>query len=302
MGWTGEPPPFFPTEHSAEDRDQLSVIIPEKLYLTNFRGAENVDELKRIKCTHIAAVGAEFMHNEENHAAHALKVRFWNKDITDDDDQADQMATSLRDAAAFIKMAIAPPPKAKRSMTPRKRRAAREGCCVVHCAAGISRSSTVVLGYLVLHCGKSLREAFGLLYASRSCIWPNEGFMSALIALEREVRGEPTSLSLAEYERWGDYDGPDEPDDDPHHHGRTREKRQAAAVAATEEAVHCHELASSLTPRSRQMRYRRSRFTGVLRWLGVQSRASSRERGVSSRSWLLRPKTASVSPASAPAG
>jgi hypothetical protein len=39
MGWTGEPPPFFPSaDHTAQQRSQLDAIIKDKLFLTNFRG------------------------------------------------------------------------------------------------------------------------------------------------------------------------------------------------------------------------------------------------------------------------
>jgi len=49
----------------------------------------------------------------------------------------------------------------------------------------------------------SLLAAFGHLHKSRPCIWPNDGFMACLIALEKKVRGKVT-ITIAEYERWGD--------------------------------------------------------------------------------------------------
>lgn len=222
MGWTGEPPPFFPSaDHTAQQRSQLNAIIKDKLFLTNFRGAESLEDLRRVGCTHIVAVGAEFVNNESNHAASSLKVKFWNKDVTDDEEQGALLGQSLRDAAGFIRKALKK----------------KKGVCVVHCAAGISRSATVVLGYLMLHRGQSLRDAFALLHSSRSCIWPNEGFMQALIALEMEVRGKAT-ITLEEYERWGDYEGPENPTvEESTRRYRTKDVRQAAAAAATDEAV-----------------------------------------------------------------
>lgn len=191
-GWRGSPPPFYPAaDHTSEERCELSVVIPSKLFITNFRGAESIDELKRIGCTHIAAVGTEFMHNQENHAATALKIKFWNKDITDDEEQGASMGASLKSAARFIKKALKK----------------KHGCVLVHCAAGISRSASVVLGYLVLHGGKSLREAFAHLLQCRPCIWPNEGFMSALIDLEKAERGKAT-ITAAEYEHCTDASWP----------------------------------------------------------------------------------------------
>lgn len=116
---------------------------------------------------------------------------FYKHHITDDQDQGAAMSASLRDAAGFIHKALS-----------------GGGSAVVHCAAGASRSATVVLAYLVIHDGQPLRQAFGKLWAARPCTWPNDGFMEALINLEKEVSGGASSISIEEYIEWGDYDGP----------------------------------------------------------------------------------------------
>jgi dual specificity phosphatase 12 len=191
MGWRGEPPPFYPSSsHTAKDRLELSEVLVGKLYVTNFKGAADEEAFSKRKVTHVAAVGEEFMEKEG-----AGGIKMWNKDITDDDHQGEAMAESLRDAATFIHNALS-----------------GGGVVVVHCAAGISRSATVVLGYLLLHGSYSLRSAFAHLFACRPCIWPNEGFMAALVALEVEVRGGPPTITNEEYEHWGDYDGLPEAD------------------------------------------------------------------------------------------
>ena len=64
--------------------------------------------------------------------------------------------------------------------------------------------------------------------------------MAALIALEREVRAGVATISTAEYEHWGDYDGPAEEDEDPHHSGLNKAARHDAAVKATQEAISFH--------------------------------------------------------------
>ena len=65
-----------------------------------------------------------------------------------------------------------------------------------------------MLGYLVLHREHTLRDAFAAVYSCRPCIWPNEGFMKALIALEAEVRKGPPSIAIEDYIQWGDYELP----------------------------------------------------------------------------------------------
>ena len=93
------------------------------------------------------------------------------------------------------------------------------GRALVHCAAGISRSSTIVLAYLVARRGYTLREAFEHVHARRFVVWPNAGFMEALIQLERRsialeqeqeqpaaLTKKSSSMCLDEYQAWGQYD------------------------------------------------------------------------------------------------
>ena len=78
---------------------------------------------------------------------------------------------------------------------------------VVHCAAGISRSSTVVLGFLVKYRNKSLREAFAHALSRRRVVWPNAGFMRLLGRKEMLWRkvGKPT-ITSEEYQNWTEFD------------------------------------------------------------------------------------------------
>jgi hypothetical protein len=64
---------------------------------------------------------------------------------------------------------------------------------LVHCAAGVSRSATVVLAYLVRHRRLSLSDAWALASAAR-CIRPNLGFWAQLMRFELRERG---ALSVA---------------------------------------------------------------------------------------------------------
>ena len=157
-----------------------------RLYLTNYKGAEDVAGLKQLGVTHIAAVGEEFMNDPPSSG-----IKYWRSEVSDDDHNGDLMASLLREVAAFIHKAL-------------KR---KKGVVLVHCAAGVSRSATVVLGYMVLHCDMSLYDAFELMRKQRPCIWPNDSFMKALIELEHTVRRQKT-INLEEYVHWGDYDGP----------------------------------------------------------------------------------------------
>ena len=209
--WRGTAPRFYPSAAcTAQDRDAISEIIP-RLYLTNYRGAENGQALRSLGVTHVASVGDEF--TEDGALA---GIKYWRCNITDDESQRDAMGAALGDGAAFIHEALS----------------TRKGTVIVHCAAGISRSTTVALAYLILHRNMTLLRALETVYAARRCVWPNDGFMAALIALEQRVYGKHT-IDLDEYVRWGDYDGPA---DDDAAEGRSIQKRLSDSIEAAAEA------------------------------------------------------------------
>lgn len=54
---------------------------------------------------------------------------------------------------------------------------------LVHCNAGVSRSSAIILGYLVQVCKMPLEEAYRVVKAKRPSIQPNAGFMAFLKTL-----------------------------------------------------------------------------------------------------------------------
>ncbi|KAJ3051989.1 hypothetical protein HK097_006999 [Rhizophlyctis rosea] len=58
---------------------------------------------------------------------------------------------------------------------------------LVHCHAGVSRSATVVLAYLMKYRGVSLYDAWNIAYKSRPIIRPNTGFAMALQSLEKSL-------------------------------------------------------------------------------------------------------------------
>ncbi|XP_072272090.1 dual specificity protein phosphatase 18 [Pyxicephalus adspersus] len=66
------------------------------------------------------------------------------------------------------------------------------GCTLVHCVAGISRSATLCLAYLMKHRAMTLREAHTHLKKRRPFIEPNLGFWSQLIGYELQLYGKNT--------------------------------------------------------------------------------------------------------------
>ena len=59
---------------------------------------------------------------------------------------------------------------------------------MVHCAAGVSRSSTLVLAYLMIEYRWSYEEAYTFVKSRRPIIQPNDGFVKQLKALEFKLK------------------------------------------------------------------------------------------------------------------
>ncbi|CAH1757405.1 14900_t:CDS:2 [Entrophospora sp. SA101] len=61
------------------------------------------------------------------------------------------------------------------------------GRVYVHCYAGISRSTTVVIAYLMYSCRFSLKKALNLVREKHKIVRPNSGFIRQLEKFEKEI-------------------------------------------------------------------------------------------------------------------
>eukprot|EP00439_Symbiodinium_sp_Y106_P025846 s1571_g3.t1 len=173
---------YFPWSGTDASRREISCILSGQLFLTNCRGVEDLSALKELGITHVLCI-----NEQENNFPDQL-VYFNVSDVTDDPDMADALKAKFESAFNFIDAATA-----------------AGGGCVVHCAAGISRSSTVVLAYLISRKSMTLRQAFAHTICRRRVIWPNEGFWERLVELECEaLKLEAPSLPLSLYKEWAD--------------------------------------------------------------------------------------------------
>ncbi|XP_067946147.1 uncharacterized protein [Watersipora subatra] len=71
----------------------------------------------------------------------------------------------------------------------------RGGRVLVHCMAGISRSSTLCIAYLMKYRGFSLQQAYSLMKTKRPLIRPNDGFWRQLVQYEKELKRHKNSLN-----------------------------------------------------------------------------------------------------------
>lgn len=69
----------------------------------------------------------------------------------------------------------------------------QRGAVLVHCNAGISRSTTITIAYLMKEIGHTLESAFQLVKKARLATRPNPGFMKQLKAFENELLIKPAN-------------------------------------------------------------------------------------------------------------
>lgn len=92
------------------------------------------------------------------------------KNIAIDDNARENISTHFDEAINFIEEVNS-----------------RGGRVLVHCHAGISRSATICIAYLMRQRGYSLDEAYEYTKKRRSAISPNFNFLGQLLAFEREL-------------------------------------------------------------------------------------------------------------------
>eukprot|EP00184_Porphyridium_aerugineum_P008639 CAMPEP_0184692768 /NCGR_PEP_ID=MMETSP0313-20130426/1100_1 /TAXON_ID=2792 /ORGANISM="Porphyridium aerugineum, Strain SAG 1380-2" /LENGTH=638 /DNA_ID=CAMNT_0027150617 /DNA_START=499 /DNA_END=2415 /DNA_ORIENTATION=- len=144
-----------------------SQILPY-LFIGCQRDATDLDELKRLGITHILIVGSELHPHFPNHGFVYKKLHI--RDVVDEPIQE-----SFAEACAFLDQV-------------RK----NESCRVlIHCYAGMSRSVTIAIAYLI-SLNYTLMAAYELVRERRTIISPNSGFLGALEAYERERLGIST--------------------------------------------------------------------------------------------------------------
>lgn len=69
----------------------------------------------------------------------------------------------------------------------------RGGRAVIHCVLGVSRSTSLVLAYLMKYRNMSLKHAFDMVSSKRPCVRPNPGFWRQLIDYEKRIKSTPST-------------------------------------------------------------------------------------------------------------
>ncbi|XP_044534740.1 dual specificity protein phosphatase 16 [Gracilinanus agilis] len=91
---------------------------------------------------------------------------------------------------------------------------ASNGCVLVHCLAGISRSATIAIAYIMKRMDMSLDEAYRFVKEKRPTISPNFNFLGQLLDYEKKIKsqtgalGTKSKLKLLHLEKASDFVAP----------------------------------------------------------------------------------------------
>jgi len=128
--------------------------VQDGLFISSQDGAQNLEELRRHNITHILNVGTGIQN------AFPQEYNYVTVELLDL--PGTQICHHFPNMFDFIKLGIT------------------NGAVLVHCNAGVSRSATVVLGYLMFTNRLSLEESMQILKEARPHVKPNEGFLHQL--------------------------------------------------------------------------------------------------------------------------
>lgn len=154
-------------------REDLSEVVNGFLYLSGQVGAGNRAALKGVGITHILNVCDRIPCKFKNDFTYKIVSVF--------DTRGSDIRKHFPEALEFINNAQA-----------------IGGRCLVHCMVGASRSTSIVLAWLVSHRGVSLKDAYKDVRSRRGVAKPNRAFCEQLIEFEFEVRG-CKSATLADF-------------------------------------------------------------------------------------------------------
>jgi len=134
--------------------------------------------MKSLKISHVLDITA----NTPPALARVMRRDFVYKNVRLFDSHDENIAQHFRDTHDFIEQCLS-----------------NGGNILVHCEAGISRSATVVIAYLIKSRRMDMTSAFRYVRQCRSIVQPNFGFIGQLLMFEEQTLWIRTKDFMAEY-------------------------------------------------------------------------------------------------------
>ncbi|XP_060100238.1 dual specificity protein phosphatase 22 [Heteronotia binoei] len=150
----------------------MNKILPG-LFLGNFKDARDTEQLKRNNITHILSI-----HDSARPMLEGVKYLC----IPAADSPSQNLARHFKESIEFIHECRL-----------------RGESCLVHCLAGVSRSATLVVAYIMTITNFGWEDALSVVRASRSCANPNTGFQRQLEEFEKNCVAQHREWLRAEY-------------------------------------------------------------------------------------------------------
>lgn len=133
--------------------------IYDNVYHSAFHAAESKEKLTELGITHILSMGEEF--EEKYKGEYVYKICSVSDDVDKD------ISQFFLDGIKFMEDAIR-----------------YGGTVLVHCAAGISRSGSMMVAYVMKRENMKFEDALNFVKQRRKKVWPNDGFVKQLKAFE----------------------------------------------------------------------------------------------------------------------
>ena len=139
-----------------------SQILPG-IYLGNYINANNLEEIRRLRINYILNCASDIKINNL-----PTDVKYCHLDMIDSPQL--NIFQYFGKAFAFIE-------------------SARKNNCniLIHCKLGISRSTSILIAYMIKHYGYSVKKSLDFIKSKRKQVNPNNGFINQLYSFERYI-------------------------------------------------------------------------------------------------------------------
>ena len=156
---------FF-ADYIKNNGDAATNIIPNFLYLGGHRSVNNINTLISDRITHILNMASELKLDVNEMTKHNIKLLH----ISAKDAKTYNIRFDFDRAFHFIDDCLK-----------------SRGKIIINCARGISRSATIVIGYLMFRYSMTLLDAYKFIISLRPQVRPNSYFRKQLELYEQEL-------------------------------------------------------------------------------------------------------------------